>query len=585
MKRSSLPRSFDELSGLRARGLVRESTVEQGGNSGPVVQRADQEAFAARWGLALEERVDPDSGQAGPFLYTDLISGSDAAKRPSFLRMVADAKAGLFDVLLVRDTSRFARNWRQAGGYEDQLHAAGVVVAYIMEGRLSSDRAGQLQIVVNHAINEEYRLKLAENVQRGFRIKRFDDGKFSGTPPIGYVMEYEDVAIPGPKGWERRETGRLVPDKAIRELEDLDGTYTNAALVRYLGEVYASSGLGARPLAARLNREGFRTARGGMFTGNAIRHMIERPTYAGYLSWHHRKDKRGRGEQAETVAGAWEPLWPEDLWQQIQAVRARHWRGSAGGRMRNVYPLRQLAICDRCDRRLIGEAHGTVPYMACSTQRERHACEQRGVRSSILEDHVGEWMAGVRIPDDWRRDVAKLQRSIARGEDTARPVDRARIQAEMDRLRDVYVAGHLEREAYIAQRRTLETELNGAAVTSIAPLTVLERAKALLEDLAMLWQEATPTERGEICQSMFSSVRVRDQDIVSAELANPDYLPLVASAAAAKLVGLAPPDGSGRSSVAFAVEGSEGLVAALRTAALGPEHIYQHGLIGAIAAC
>jgi hypothetical protein len=108
-----------------------------------------------------------------------------------------------FDVLLVRETSRFARNWRQAGGYEDRLHEAGVVVAYIYEGRLPTDRAGQLQLVVNHAINKEYREKLADNVQRGYRVKRFEVGKFSGTPPIGYVMEYVDATVDGAKGYER----------------------------------------------------------------------------------------------------------------------------------------------------------------------------------------------------------------------------------------------------------------------------------------------------------------------------------------------------------------------------------------------
>lgn len=130
--------------------------------------------------------------------------------------MVSDAEARAFDVLLVRETSRFARNWRQAGGYEDRLHDAGVVIAYIYEGRLSTDRAGQLQLVVNHAINEEQREKLADNVQRGYRVKRFEAGKFSGTPPIGYVMEYEDVTVDGAKGYERQETGRLLPDTRPR---------------------------------------------------------------------------------------------------------------------------------------------------------------------------------------------------------------------------------------------------------------------------------------------------------------------------------------------------------------------------------
>ncbi len=545
-RRRDLPRSFSELAGLRARGLVRESTAEQGANSGPIVQREDEEAFALRYGLHLEERRNPVSGELEPFLYTDLITGKRGGKRPEFQQMIVDAKAGLFDVLLVRDTSRFFRNWRQAGGYEEQLHDAGVAIAYIVEDKLSTDRAAQLQIVVNHAINEEYREKLIENVRRGYRVKRFERGKFSGTPPIGYLMDFEDVWSDSKRGTERHETGHLIHDDEPRALDGGSGTYTNAGLVRHIGELYAAGSLGARPLAALLNREGYRTRTETPFTGNALRHILESPTYAGFLSWHHRKDKRGRGEQLELVAGAWEPLWTPELWEQIQAVRRRHWRGSAGGRIRNVYPLRQLATCDRCDRRLYGEARDNVTYMACVTQRERHACDQRGVRTSILEDQIGQWLDEVRIPEDWRADVEHLQAQMARTADEPKPDHRASLTGQIERLQEMYQMGHIALEVYVGKRRALETELTGAPITAIAHVSVLERAKRLLDDLGELWGKATPTERSEICQTMFSSVRVRDQVIVEAKLARPDdYLPLLASSAAhaRASVGLAPPDG------------------------------------------
>ena len=557
----NLPQSFGELVGLRARGLVRESTVEQGDNSGPIVQRRDQVTFAARYGLVLQEHVNPATGELEPFLYTDLVSGSDALKRPQFLQMVADAKAGLFDVLLVRDTSRFSRNIEQAYGYTDQLHAAGVVVAYTYENQLSSQRA-KIGMAVNHAQNEEFLDKLSENVQGGYRVKRFEKGWFSGSPPIGYVMEYEDVDVGGAKGHERRDTGKLLVDDAPRELVGSAGTYTNAGLVRHIGELYAAGSLGARPLAAVLNREGYRTPLrpqghekaiahrgpgGAPFTGNAIRHILESPTYAGFLSWHHRKDKRGRGDTGELVKGSWEPLWTPELWEQIQAVRRRHWRGSAGGRMRNVYPLRQLATCDRCGARLYGEARDGVTYMACVTQRERHACDQRGVRTSVLEAQVGEWLDEVRIPADWRSDVDRLQAQLARASvEEPKPDRRAALAGQIERLEDMYQMGHKTREQYVALRRALETELTGAPITSIAHVSVLAQATRLLDDLSKLWGKATPTERSEICQTMFASVRVRDQVIVEAKLARPDdYLPLLASSAAhaRASVGLAPPDG------------------------------------------
>ena len=81
MRRRNLPREFSDLAGLRTRGLIRESTERQGENSGPIVQLRDQVEFASRWGLLFEQGLDGD-----PFVYADLVSGSDAAKRPQFRR-------------------------------------------------------------------------------------------------------------------------------------------------------------------------------------------------------------------------------------------------------------------------------------------------------------------------------------------------------------------------------------------------------------------------------------------------------------------------------------------------------------------
>lgn len=38
------------------------------------------------------------------------ITGTQAKKRPSFLRMIEDAKSGKFDLIVTREVCRFARN-------------------------------------------------------------------------------------------------------------------------------------------------------------------------------------------------------------------------------------------------------------------------------------------------------------------------------------------------------------------------------------------------------------------------------------------------------------------------------------------
>ncbi len=98
-----------------------------------MVQRRAAYEYAAKWGLNLPDTSGADPGAEGfdGAFYTDFVSGSTAAKRPQFQRMIADAEAGAFDVLLVYDTSRFARERREAATYELRLHKAGVVVVYI----------------------------------------------------------------------------------------------------------------------------------------------------------------------------------------------------------------------------------------------------------------------------------------------------------------------------------------------------------------------------------------------------------------------------------------------------------------------
>jgi DNA invertase Pin-like site-specific DNA recombinase len=549
--RRALPRTFDELRGLRARGLVRESSKKQGENSGPAVQRRDAIEFAAKWGLDLPVVPDSEPGKEGfdGAFYTDFVSGSQAARRPQFLRMVEDAESGAFDVLLVYDTSRFARERREAAIYEQRLHEAGVVVVYIDTRDLSSadQQVGQ---AVHAALSHEFLTLHGGKVQKAYREKRFDVGKWSGTVPIGYRMGYELVYNPAKGTTEPVETGVLVADTEPQPLIGFGATYRRADLVRLIGETYATGRFGFRPLAAHLNLLGYRNTLGEPFSGNAVRVIASNAVYVGLIGWHKRPDKERKAHDfydTEWKQGTHEPLWNEALWESIQAVRKRAFRGSNGGKLHNLYPFRRLAVCDRCGANLYGEAHrpakggGPVLYMACTTQRERHDCDQRAVRSTHLEDQVGEWLATLVIPADWRADIERLQRHEAQIE---RPVvDTARIERQLANLRDLFADADITREEYVGRKRALMAALNGGLPQPTYSEAILVRAARLLADLGDLWAKATPVERAEIAAGLFTEVRVRDDRVVGAKLAREEYLQLIASATARAQVGVARPEG------------------------------------------
>jgi DNA invertase Pin-like site-specific DNA recombinase len=550
MKRA-LPRTFEELGGLRARGIVRVSTKKQGENSGPMVQRHAAVEFATQWSIDLPAVPDPDPGREGfdGAFYTDFVSGSKASRRPEFQRMISDAERGAFDVLLVYDTSRFARERREAAIYEQRLHEAGVVVVYIETRDLSSadQQVGQ---AVHAALSHEFLTLHGGKVQKAYREQRFALGKWSGTVPIGYRMSYETVYNRGKGGSELVETGILVPDTEPQPRVGFGETYTRADLVRLIGETYATGRLGFRPLAAHMNLLGYRNNQGEPLSGNAIRVIVSNAVYVGRLGWHKRPDKERKAHNfhdTEWKQGEHVPIWGESLWESILAARQRAFRGSNGGKLHNIYPFRRLAICDRCGANLYGEAHqraaGCEPvlYMACTTQRERHDCDQRAVRSARLEDQVGEWLTTLVIPADWRVDIERLQRREAQVQRPA--VDTARIERQLANLRELFALADITRDEYVGRKRALMASLNGGAAQPTYSEAVLVRAARILADLGNLWSKATPTERAEIAASLFGEVRVRDDQIVKARLAHPDYLPLIASATARSMVSVARPEG------------------------------------------
>ena len=62
------------------------------------------------------------------------ITGTQAKKRPSFLRMIEDAKSGKFDLIVTREVCRFARNTVDTLSYTRELAKLGVEVYFAADG-------------------------------------------------------------------------------------------------------------------------------------------------------------------------------------------------------------------------------------------------------------------------------------------------------------------------------------------------------------------------------------------------------------------------------------------------------------------
>jgi DNA invertase Pin-like site-specific DNA recombinase len=356
----------------RAVAYIRESTEEQGRGYSPDGQRQAIARYAQEHHLDLVDE------------YLDFETGRLAEKRPGFQRLIEDAMEHRFDCVLVFHTSRFARNTIEAKRYKKLLRSElGIDVVSVTQplGPDVDDPAAFLSESVQEIFDEYYSVSLSFWTKMGLREKA-RQGLLTGSLPWGYLKGEDGVAVPDP--------GR-------------------APLVRRLFELYATGQHTDRTLAAWLNAQGQRTARGRSFGVDTVREMLCNAAYCGYVS--------GRRDRAKQIKGVHEPIVPEELFDRVQELRRLRARTLKPGRPSPRYLLRGLARCERCQGKMQGTAVGRrlAARYYCSTRRADHTCDQLLIHADLVEAQLVEFVS------DFKPAAQVRERSSAASPQAARP--------------------------------------------------------------------------------------------------------------------------------------------------------------------
>ena len=144
----------------------RVSTLDQH----PETQVLDLRQLAMQRGLEMVEE------------YTDRISGA-RAKRPGLDQLMADARHGKFDVVMVWAFDRLARSVRHLLEGLDELNHLSIEFISFRENIDTGGPLGRALIVIIGAIAELERNLIIERVRAGMRRARLE-GRRLGRPPL-----------------------------------------------------------------------------------------------------------------------------------------------------------------------------------------------------------------------------------------------------------------------------------------------------------------------------------------------------------------------------------------------------------------
>ncbi|SFB98059.1 recombinase family protein [Ruminococcus albus] len=186
--------------------------------------------------------------------YVDRVRGESAENRANFMRMIEDGKAGVFDLVLTKEVSRFARNTVDSLTYTRELLRAGVGVFFQNDNICTIDTDSELRLTIMSSIAADEVRKLSERVRWGHK-RSIESGNVLGNNRIF--------------GYDKDDCKLVINEK-------------EAEMVRLIFELYSTGKYSSRKIQKLLYDKGYRGRNGTEIHHNTITGIISNPKYKGW---------------------------------------------------------------------------------------------------------------------------------------------------------------------------------------------------------------------------------------------------------------------------------------------------------------
>lgn len=366
------------------------------------------------------------------------ISGASTKKRDNFLRMIADAKAGLFDFIITKEISRFSRSTLDSIRYTQELLEHDVGVLFQNDNINTLDSDSEFRLVVMAGVAQDEIRKLSERLKFGFR-QAIKNGHVLGNDKLW--------------GYDKKDCVLTINE-------------TEAKVVRRIFHLYANEQMGIRRISQQLFDEGFTSRKGNAFNVLTIRHILENPKYKGWYCANksqtvdYRSKRKIFLDESEWVMYP-DPSIPaivsEELWDRANALykqrSAQAMSHQSAAEFHNRYPYSGKIICEEHGtsfyRQVLNSARGKKEVWQCRVYRNRGraACSAPQMRTSELNKIMAEIFSQmIHNKQEIVDAVVKVIQSVPQEHDFQQDIRRmeselSAIHAKKDRLLDMSIEG------------------------------------------------------------------------------------------------------------------------------------------------
>ena len=314
-------------------------------------QRAILRKYAEEHGFEIHDEYIDDG-----------VSGT-TFDRPEVQRLLDDAKTGVINTIIVKDLSRFGRNYIEVGQYVDYVFPAfGIRFIAIQDNVDTENRdsnAMEMMPIMN-VFNEWHAANTSKKIRTVLKANAREGKYHARKAPYGYVKsDTEKNARKAPYGYVKSDTEKKTP------IIDEEA----AAVVKRIFEMRAS-GLSPHKIADILNAEGIlnpsryclerygvvgRRENVGLWSFCGVNSILQNPTYLGHMvqqrdgTVSYKNHKRYIKDESEwvIVRNTHEPIITQELWDKVREVE----KSVAQGRKTKrgyTHPLSGFLFCADC---------------------------------------------------------------------------------------------------------------------------------------------------------------------------------------------------------------------------------------------
>lgn len=392
-------------------------------------------------------------------IYIDDGYSGTSFERPDFKRMMADIEAGYVNCVIVKDLSRFGRDYIEAGRFIQKTFPAFSVRFIALTDHydsLTADRnTTSLVIPVKNFVNDSYCCDISGKVRSHQQVKR-EQGKFIGAfAAYGYCKDKDDK-------------NKLIPDSYAAGIVKnifawkLEGM-SNLGIAKRLNELGILSPLEYKKLLGENYATGFRTGTISKWSAVTVKRILTNEIYTGTMvqgkreKVNYKVDKVIEKTEDEwtKVADTHEAIISENDYHNVQRLLQVDTRAANGKTKAHLFS--GLLFCGDCKETMIRRVNkykGTEKlYYICSTSNRGEGCSRHSIEEKELKEIVFRILrTQVALFIDVNRQIQHIQKMEVNFEEVAK------FDKEIERLRN-------EQDKYLELRAGLYEDLKMHVIT------------------------------------------------------------------------------------------------------------------------